>query len=273
MRLWLLLAVVAGCGAPAPPGSLTVQVTPSSLRNNGAAAKVRVTARVGELIGTGTVRLTASIGSLDSRVLTLDEFGSAETSFLCDVTLVPECQGSARIAATWTNGAEVVEGSATVRLTDGVVMRPACDFGTARNTATTTTLDLFGQTIFFNNGAALPAGRYSLRYTDGCMKYAPDQGWTIHAYADGRSAWWLVGASPSTTIVMPPGTVGYAAGGGAYAVFADCVAANRALAAKEFDFAGGVLGLWLRDMPYSDNIVGEGGRNPSWQLTTVGCVP
>ncbi|MBL8921460.1 MAG: hypothetical protein JNJ54_21550 [Myxococcaceae bacterium] len=248
-------------------------MSPSTLRNNGSAAKVRVAALVGDSIGSGSVSLTASIGSLDAKQLTLDGFGSAETSYLCDVTLKPECQGSARISAQWMNGAELVEASATVRLTDGMVMRPACDFGTARSTATTSTLDLFGQTVFFNNGAALPAGRYSLRYTDGCMKYASDQGWTIHAYADGRSAWWLVGATPSSTIVMPPGTVGFAAGSGAFSAFTDCVVANRALATKEFDFAGGVLGIWLRDMPYADNIVGEGGRNPSWQLTTVGCVP
>jgi hypothetical protein len=102
------------------------------------------------------------------------------------------------------------------------------------------------------------------------MKYGGAQGWTIHAYASGSIAWWLVGANSSIQYLMPPGTVGYDSSNGAYVQFADCVAANLLLPPVEFDFDGGVLGVWLQDSPYSDNLSGEGGRNPAWQLSRLG---
>jgi hypothetical protein len=50
----------------------------------------------------------------------------------------------------------------------------------------------------------------------------------------------------------------------------DCVAANLALEPVELEFAGGRLGVWLQDSPYSDNLAGVDGRNPSWSLTLLG---
>jgi hypothetical protein len=135
-------------------------------------------------------------------------------------------------------------------------------------------LDLFGQVAYFVDGGSLGRGKYRVTYVDGCMKYSNSgQDWTIHAYASGSNAWWLVGATTSEKVVMPPGTVGFAASNGAFAQFADCVTANRALAPVEFDFDGGALGVWLQDSPYSDNLSGEMGRNPVWSLAKLGACP
>ena len=144
-----------------------------------------------------------------------------------------------------------------------------CSLGTAASFATDQSLDLFGQVVYFNGGADLPAGPYRVTYVDGCMKYGGGQGWTIHAYADGSDAWWLVGATSADKVVMPPGTVGWAIGAGAYENFDDCVAANLALPPLDFTFAGGPLGVWLQDSPYSDNLSGVDGRNPKWSLTSL----
>ncbi|MBI5546747.1 MAG: hypothetical protein HY901_22925 [Deltaproteobacteria bacterium] len=146
---------------------------------------------------------------------------------------------------------------------------PTCDLGTAASFATDQALNLFGQVVYFNGGNALPAGPYRITYLDGCMKYGNGQGWTIHAYSNGSIAWWLVGASTTDMVLMPPGTVGWSPTGGAFNDFDDCVAANLALPPLEFDFAGGPLGVWLRDSPYTDNQSGVDGRNPKWQLTQL----
>ena len=66
---------------------------------------------------------------------------------------------------------------------------------------------------------------------------------------------------------MPSGTVGFMVSSGGFATFDECVAANLALPATEFDFGGGRLGLWLEDRPYSDNLPGLDGRSPSGRRT------
>src|SRR5258708_7412568 len=45
---------------------------------------------------------------------------------------------------------------------------PSCDYGTVVS-------DAFGATVFFAGGAGLPAGRYRVRYLDGCMKDSTNQ--------------------------------------------------------------------------------------------------
>jgi hypothetical protein len=145
-----------------------------------------------------------------------------------------------------------------------------CDLGEVASSGTQDNLDLFGTVIYFGDGATLAAGRYRATYVDGCMKYAGSQDWTIHAYASAEPfGWWFVGETTADKIVAPPGTVGYATSNGAFATFDECVTANLALAPLEFDFVGGKLGVWLQDSPYSDNMAGEGGRNPKWQLTLL----
>jgi len=148
-----------------------------------------------------------------------------------------------------------------------------CGFGTATSLATPGNLDLFGTIAYFGDGGVLSPGSYRVQYVDGCMKYGGGQDWTIHAYADGHDAWWLVGDSTSQKWLMPPGTVGYSASNGAFVAFADCVTANLALPPTDFEFDGGRIGVWLQDSPYSDNMAGESGRNPAWNLTRRGaCV-
>jgi hypothetical protein len=141
-----------------------------------------------------------------------------------------------------------------------------CDAGTVVG-------DVFGQVRYFAGGSTLPAGHYRVTYIDGCMKYSSGQGWTVQAYGPGSpagsDAWWLVGSTTAAKIIMPPGTVGYLVGEGAYASFDDCVTANLELPPVEFDFEGGKIGLWVEDSPYSDNVPGPGGRSPTWHL---GCV-
>jgi hypothetical protein len=98
------------------------------------------------------------------------------------------------------------------------------------------------------------------------MKYSPGQGWTVHAYGpNGPDGFWIVTGS-SRKIAMPPGTVGYDASNGAFASFDDCVSANRALSPLELDLPTGSIGIWLEDSPYTDNVAGSSGRNPTWRL-------
>lgn len=248
----LALLLVAACSPP-PVNDLSIVASPSSLRTDGSLVTVTVVATTDGKVGAGSLRLSTTAGVLDSTELELDAFGKARTHYQCDRALDERCSsGTVTLTAEWL-AAPPVNATTKVALSDAsTVMKQPCDFGTARSTATTSTLDLYGKVVFFNGGASLAAGRYAIRYLDGCMKFAPDQGWTIHAYEDGRSAWWLVGATSSLPLLMPPGTVGWSPSNGAFSTFADCVAANRALSPKEFDFAGGVLGIWLRDTPYSD---------------------
>jgi hypothetical protein len=147
-----------------------------------------------------------------------------------------------------------------------------CDLGEATSAGTQQNLDLFGTIVYFANGDALPAGRYRATYVDGCMKYGGSQDWTIHAYAPNptnHNQWWFVGDTSDERIVTPPGTSGYGVANGAYAAFEDCVSANLALEPMEFDFSGGKIGVWLEDSPYTDNVAGQDGRNPKWQLTLL----
>jgi hypothetical protein len=151
----------------------------------------------------------------------------------------------------------------------GAAGAPSCEVGAAQSPAAPGSLDLFGQIAYFGSGDVLPAGRYRVTYVDGCMKYASNQDWAIHAYGDGSIAWWL-GSTSGEKLVMLPGTVGIFQDQGGYTDFAACVAANQPLAPLDFDFAGGALGIWLADSAYSDNLAGIDGRNPSWKLTRLG---
>lgn len=146
-----------------------------------------------------------------------------------------------------------------------------CEVGEAQSPAAPGSLDLFGQIAYFGSGGELPAGHYRVTYLDGCMKYASAQDWAIHAYGDGSIAWWL-GSASGNKLVLLPGTVGIFQGQGGYTDFEACVAANLLLPAIEFDFAGGVLGVWLADSNYGDNVSGVEGRNPVWKLTLLDSV-
>jgi hypothetical protein len=129
-----------------------------------------------------------------------------------------------------------------------------------------------GATTYFANGASIPAGRYRVRYVDGCMKYGAGQGWSVNAYRLGVTPshhWWFISAGQQLTSVIPPGTVGFIPGMGGFATFDDCVKANLALPPVELTLDGGPLGVRLQDDPYSDNVGGRDGRDPTWSLERV----
>jgi hypothetical protein len=138
-----------------------------------------------------------------------------------------------------------------------------CDLGAV-------TGDVFGQAIYFANGAAIAPGPYRVRYVDGCMKYSASQEWSVNAYALGDSAgsdhWWFVSAGQQVTSAIPPGTVGFLVGQGGYGTFDECVQANLALPPVELTLAGGSLAVRLEDNPYDDNVPGPNGRSPTWEL-------
>lgn len=137
-----------------------------------------------------------------------------------------------------------------------------CMLGEAGSFATDQSLNLFGDVVYFAKGKSLPAGRYRVAYEDGCMKYNFLFAWSVNSHA-GSDGWWLVGETSQDRVVVLPGKADSAVD------FSECVASNKQLPAKEFDFPGGKLGIWLNDTPYQDNISGEGGRNPKWKLTLL----
>lgn len=130
-------------------------------------------------------------------------------------------------------------------------------------------------TSYFAGGAALPAGEYRISYEDGCWKSGV-VAWTVNL---GPEGYFVVGGDAVEPIVMAPGTEGTFAGLGAFASYADCVAANLGEPGVTFGFAGGRLGLRLQSTP-EDLLVmrflllegGEtqGGRSPTFRLTCVG---
>jgi hypothetical protein len=123
-----------------------------------------------------------------------------------------------------------------------------CKLGEAGSFASDAMLDLFGQVTYFANGQDLPAGRYRVTYVDGCMKYNAFQSWKVHQNVGlGPDGWYLVGASKSDRVTLLPGLATDLFS--SYASFEDCVSANKAVPPKEFDFAGGKLGIALNDMP------------------------
>jgi hypothetical protein len=163
---------------------------------------------------------------------------------------------------------------------DATVDALECDLGTATNSAAATEPSLFGQIVPFADGASMPAGRYRIEYVGGCFKYASFQWWAIHADASGSLTWWLVGASSADRKVHLPGTIGFLPGTAGetgprngFATFAECVAANRAVAPVEYTHGGGPLAIWLADTNYPDNVGGEGGRNPEWRLIFLDACP
>lgn len=144
--------------------------------------------------------------------------------------------------------------------TDDTSVPPLCDFGTLVS-------DAFGGTVLWNGGAPVPAGHYRVTYTDGCMKYSSSQGWTVNAYANGPDTLYVTASSQQ--LAAAPGTVGFFVNQGAFATFDECVAANQSDAPLEFDLASPApIGLALSDSPYTDNVAGENGRNPTYRLSS-----
>jgi hypothetical protein len=130
-----------------------------------------------------------------------------------------------------------------------------------------------GVPVYFNGGNSLAPGTYEVEYVDGCMKYSGGQGWTVNAYDPPECCnWWIIGETTSDRKIEPPGAVGFLVGAGAYENFEDCVTASKMAPPRRFAHTGGKLGIWLQDIPYTDNIKGIDGRNPKWRLTRIPCV-
>jgi hypothetical protein len=154
-----------------------------------------------------------------------------------------------------------VEARADVGVDVGVDAPAVCDYGTIVS-------DVFGATVFWAGGAALPPGHYRVTYVDGCMKYSSSQQWTVNAYPDGPDTLYVV-ADGGAPVAPAPGTVGFLQGQGGFATFDECVSGNLSQdAALELDWPGGPLGLKLLDDPYSDNVAGDSGRNPAYRLSS-----
>jgi hypothetical protein len=143
----------------------------------------------------------------------------------------------------------------------------SCDLGQV-------TGDVFGQTALFAGGRILAAGRYRVSYVGGCMKYSSSQAWIVNAYPLGSSAgsdhWWFVASGQNVDTAIPPGTVGFLSGQGAFTNFDDCVHASLAVPPVDLVLSEGTLGVWLEDEPYGDNVPGVNGDSPTWSLE---CLP
>jgi hypothetical protein len=104
MRKLAVLAVLAvvSCG-PMGMAELDLQVIPRQIQDDGREAIVRVTATTakGE-IGSGKVHITSSVGSLKDGIdLTLDQYGTAQTTFTCNKATEPACTGTVTFNASW----------------------------------------------------------------------------------------------------------------------------------------------------------------------------
>lgn len=112
-----LLAISASCGVPIY--ELAVSVDPNLIDSSGQSCTVSVLATddTGQ-VGSGTITLQASAGTLADTTLTLDSYGTAQTTFSCDVAVDDACQpGTApRITAEWNVAGQVVQGERRVRL-------------------------------------------------------------------------------------------------------------------------------------------------------------
>ncbi len=119
--LGILAALSLGlsCGGT---GTATLDLSASAraVANNVATAQVRATAtRTDGRIGTGTVQLTATAGTLAEPNLTLDAFGTARTTWTCDLATEVDCRSDVTVDGRWEVDGAAVTGSATVRATGG----------------------------------------------------------------------------------------------------------------------------------------------------------
>lgn len=111
-----LVLAVASCG-PMGEDTLDINVVPRTLFDDGQVATVTVVATTAKgTVGSGVVKLTVTAGQLTDSSVTLDQFGTARTTWTCNKSLDAACMGAVQINGTW-NGAggagKPVEGLAT----------------------------------------------------------------------------------------------------------------------------------------------------------------
>jgi hypothetical protein len=121
----MLLVGVVFAMACGPKGEATLDVTalPSSIGDQGEVTTLKFVATTAEgKIGTGTVKVTAPAGTLGSAELTLDAFGTAQTTFSCAVAQNIDCAGPLKLTAKWTTASGTVvtsELNVSVKATTG----------------------------------------------------------------------------------------------------------------------------------------------------------
>jgi hypothetical protein len=258
---WLVLSGLAGCGSPMQAAELELRVSPSAPSKDTPITVVAVATGTDGKVGVGTVTFKSTQGSLVEGVdVVLDAYGTAKAELTCTA----ECTNPLGITARW-NGVTATKETSFAAPGNGMTR---CDFGTVTSLASPMNLSLFGEVLYFNGGVDLPAGQYRLTNLGGCMKYGAGQNWCVNAFLNGDIAWWVKGGT--TDLFVAPGTFGFSASGMdvGFADFAACDAANKALPPKNFQFAGGKLGIYVKDTIYGDNTTGSGG-NPRWKLSVV----
>lgn len=165
--------------------------------------------------------------------------------------------------------------------------RCVLDGGAALPADVEVTLDATVQ--YFAGGASLPQGRYRISYVDGCCTAGSPTilgsdaaaadwgiGWAVNTQADtpGPASVSLFDESGKALLVAPGLAGSFTDEKTAFSSYAACVAANCKEPPKDFDFAGGKLGI-ARDLGGAagavDDSPGElaGGRNPTFRLSRV----
>ena len=133
-KLWLVSACVAmvglSCGPQMVDPVLEVTATPRSIRSDGQKSVISVSATDGlGKIGTGSVRVQSTIGSLKEKATVELANGKGEIDFTCNVAMEPECRGTARITAEWTTNSKLIEATTTVSITTVVNSDGGADGG------------------------------------------------------------------------------------------------------------------------------------------------
>lgn len=116
-----------------------------------------------------------------------------------------------------------------------------------------------GTTVWYNGGASLAAGTYTLTYINGALKYDGTSPWRLHQ-ANTADRWRIVNASGATIKLCPGNNIGYTTQG--------ALETANAGVNTTFVWAGGKLGLRFYDSKYSDNVAGS--PNPTYRLTLGG---
>lgn len=103
----VVLVMFLGCPAPDVP-TLTLSVFPKVI-NDARPAQVRAIATVNESeIGTGTVSFETESGELGDDQVALDEYGTAQTTLICDPRVPGGCESSFKVTAKWKHKTETI---------------------------------------------------------------------------------------------------------------------------------------------------------------------
>ncbi|MBL8953585.1 MAG: hypothetical protein JNK82_22610 [Myxococcaceae bacterium] len=102
--LTLAVCVLGACPSPEPTSpSLAIAARPSSIDDLGGSTVLTLTALNADgTTGTGSVTLTAAVGTLSSTSVALDTAGKGTATFSCDSRTQAGCMGRVTIDAAWS---------------------------------------------------------------------------------------------------------------------------------------------------------------------------